>query len=83
MMDEDLRLLIDLHTHQKRQGPGGDHETKKAIELAGLNSSTPLRIADIGCGTGASTLILERLSHYGVKMSELPEKEISTDASRS
>lgn len=60
MMDEDLRLLIDLHTHQKRQGPGGDHETKKAIELAGLNSSTPLRIADIGCGTGASTLLLAK-----------------------
>ena len=58
---EDYQLLIDLHKRAKRQGPGGDEETKKAIDLALLDSSTPLRIADIGCGTGSSTILLARL----------------------
>ncbi|GAB4363415.1 MAG: class I SAM-dependent methyltransferase [Kiloniellaceae bacterium] len=60
MDDADLALLVDLHRHRQRQGPGGDAETAKAIALAGLSPSQPLRIADIGCGTGASTLQLAR-----------------------
>lgn len=52
-------LLIDLHKGNKRQGPGGDEQTAQAMQLAGLaGSSEPLKIADIGCGTGASTLTL-------------------------
>ena len=58
---EDYRLLIDLHKRAKRQGPGGNDETKKAIDLAMLDPLAPLKIADIGCGTGASTLQLARL----------------------
>jgi len=57
---EDLHLLVDLHRHGLRQGPGGEAETKRAIELAGLDRSRPLKIADVGCGTGASTLLLAR-----------------------
>ena len=54
-------LLIDLHKGNKRQGPGGDEETMQAMQLAGLmNSSQVLQIADIGCGTGASTLVLAK-----------------------
>lgn len=56
-MDE-LGLLIDLHTGQDRQGPGDDAETRRAIELCRLDTHAPLRIADLGCGTGASTLVL-------------------------
>ncbi|MBN2644634.1 MAG: class I SAM-dependent methyltransferase [Desulfuromonadaceae bacterium] len=56
----DFQLLIDLHRPAERQGPGGDAETKRALELAGLERSRPLKIADIGCGTGASTLVLAR-----------------------
>jgi ubiquinone/menaquinone biosynthesis C-methylase UbiE len=56
----DFQLLIDLHRHAERQGPGGKAETKRALELAGLDRSRPLKIADIGCGTGASTIILAK-----------------------
>ncbi len=55
---DDLPLLVDLHKRQKRQGPGGEAETRKAMALANLQNSEQLRIADIGCGTGASTLQL-------------------------
>ncbi len=54
----DLQLLIDLHKRANRQGPGGDSETRKAMELAMPGASEPLKIADIGCGTGASTMLL-------------------------
>ncbi len=57
---EDYQLLIDLHKRARRQGPGGDAETRIAINLAGLPPSTPLKIADIGCGTGSSALLLAR-----------------------
>ncbi len=58
-MDE-LELLVDLHLPQLRQGPGGHEQTARAIELAEISPSTELKIADIGCGTGASTLQLAR-----------------------
>ncbi|MEM8617593.1 MAG: class I SAM-dependent methyltransferase, partial [Pseudomonadota bacterium] len=51
-------MLIDLHIGGHRQGPGGDDETRRAIELSGLKDKQGLHIADIGCGTGASTLVL-------------------------
>lgn len=57
---DDYALLVDLHKGAQRQGPGGDPETRKTIQLAMLDSSAPLTIADIGCGTGASTLQLAR-----------------------
>lgn len=56
-----LDLLIDLHRDGERQGPGGDAETELALQLAGLDRTAPLELADIGCGTGASTLLLARL----------------------
>ena len=55
---DDFRLLVDLHLGGERQGPGGGKETRTAIELSGLKGATELKIADIGCGTGASTLVL-------------------------
>jgi len=58
---EDYQLLIDLHKKANRQGPGGDAESEKALSLAMMDRAEPLKIADIGCGTGASTLLLARL----------------------
>lgn len=60
MDDLQLKLLIDLHRSNFRQGPGGEAETMKALMLAGLDKSRPLKIADIGCGTGASTIQLAK-----------------------
>ncbi len=57
-MDEDIRLLIDLHSDGERQGPGGADETRRAIDLSGLRGRRGLRIADVGCGTGASARVL-------------------------
>ena len=57
---DDLDLLIDLHGGNARQGPGGDDETRLAIRLSGLRGRGDLTIADIGCGSGASTLVLAR-----------------------
>ena len=54
------RLLVELHKTAGRQGPGSSAETRKALELAQLGSDPNMRIADIGCGTGASTLVLAR-----------------------
>ena len=52
-------LLIDLYQDADRQGPGSVEQTINAIDLSGLKDSTEkLEIADIGCGTGASTLVL-------------------------
>jgi ubiquinone/menaquinone biosynthesis C-methylase UbiE len=58
---ENLSLLMDLHKKSLRQGPGGEIESEKALNLAMIDRSAPLRIADIGCGTGASSLLLARL----------------------
>jgi SAM-dependent methyltransferase len=55
-----LDLLVDLHRDARRQGPGGDDETRLAITLSGLSAAKSLKIADIGCGSGASTLVLAR-----------------------
>jgi ubiquinone/menaquinone biosynthesis C-methylase UbiE len=58
--EEYVALLVDLHVRQRRQGPGGAAETNKAMAMAMANikQSERLRVADIGCGTGASTLQL-------------------------
>ncbi len=56
----DLALLVDLHKRQRRLGPGGDPETLLAIDLSGLRGAAGLKVADIGCGTGASSLLLAR-----------------------
>ncbi len=54
----DLELLVDLHRGGKRQGPGQAEDTRLAITLSGLRSEKSLSIADLGCGTGASTIVL-------------------------
>lgn len=58
---DDFQLLIDLHRSGLRQGPGGDAQTELAVDLGGIDRSAELKVADIGCGTGASSLLLAKL----------------------
>lgn len=51
-------LMVDLHRDGARQGPGSEAETLRALGLARVDEGAGLRVADIGCGTGASTLVL-------------------------
>jgi len=53
-----FELMIDLHREGKRQGPGSDEETRRALSLARIDRTAKLEVADIGCGTGASTLTI-------------------------
>jgi SAM-dependent methyltransferase len=56
--DHTLQLLTDLHLSNPRQGPGSDAATLRVLSLAGIDTTLPLRIADIGCGTGAASVCL-------------------------
>lgn len=53
-------LMVELHRDGARQGPGSDEETLRALELTRLDRAAELRVADIGCGTGASTVALAK-----------------------
>lgn len=55
-----LTLMADLHKDAARQGPGSDDSTKQALGLTRLSSDAKIDVADIGCGTGASTFTLAR-----------------------
>lgn len=52
------QLLVDLHRPHSRLGPGSDATTRRALDLSGLRGRAGLAVADLGCGTGASTLVL-------------------------
>ncbi|MEM6711982.1 MAG: methyltransferase domain-containing protein [Pseudomonadota bacterium] len=66
-----LKLLLDLHGRADRQGPGSDEDTKLALRLSGLKAHKNLTIADIGCGTGASTLVLAEELDASIKAVDL------------
>ncbi len=67
-MITDYGLLIDLHKQGHRQGPGREAETEKAINLATIDRTAPVKIADIGCGTGASALVLAKCLNAKIMM---------------
>jgi SAM-dependent methyltransferase len=56
----DLDLIIDLHRHTERQGPGSDSATLRALGFTNLPGAKNLKMADLGCGTGGPTLTLAR-----------------------
>lgn len=60
---DDLQLIVDFYIEGERQGPGSHEETEKALKLSRIHPSEELKIADIGCGCGAQTLDLVKLTH--------------------
>lgn len=58
MNDLTMQLLIDLHKHHQRQWPGSNEETIQALKMLHLDPNQKIKIADIGCWTGVSTLVL-------------------------
>ena len=56
----ELEYIIDLHKSSNRQGPGSEEETLRALSLINLSQNRPLKVADIGCGSGAQTITLAR-----------------------
>jgi len=54
----EMELLVDFHKDAERQGPGSSFETIKALNFIGINKNHKLKIADIGCGSGAQTITL-------------------------
>ncbi len=54
----ELELLIDFHKDSKRQGPGSTRDTLKALSFIDIETNKSLKVADIGCGSGAQTLTL-------------------------
>lgn len=54
----ELELLIDFHVNAVRQGPGSEEDTLKALSFIDIKHENTLKIADIGCGSGAQTMTL-------------------------
>lgn len=87
-MDEStlFTLMVDLHRGGERQGPGGTKQTSLALKLSGIDAEANIEVADIGCGTGASTLVLaDKLQNARITAVDLfPEflKVLSDGASK-
>ena len=61
-----VKALIELHSGLERQGPGDSDFSEYIIKQIPELPPNP-RIADIGCGAGAGTLILAEKYHSKVK----------------
>jgi serine/threonine-protein kinase HipA len=64
--DRYVKALIELHSGLDRQGPGDNDFSKFIIEQIPALPPDP-RIADLGCGAGAGTLILAENFHSRIK----------------
>ncbi len=60
MNDLYMELLIDLHKNNKRQGPGSNGTTLKALSFIDIQEGKTYKIADIGCGSGSQTISLAK-----------------------
>lgn len=68
-----IEALIELHSGLERQGPGDSEFSKEIIKKIPELPPNP-RIADIGCGAGAGTLILAKKYHSKVKAVDFSRK---------
>ena len=71
----DMKLIFDFFSKMKRQGPGGDEETKIALSfIPGLSKDS--KIVDIGCGTGTQTLVLAQNTESKIIASDISPEMI-------
>jgi len=56
----EMELLVDLHKEGHRQGPGSGEDTLRALSFTDFDGNSPLKVADLGCGTGAQTVALAK-----------------------
>lgn len=54
----EMELLIDFHKDADRQGPGSNEDTLRALGFIDVDKKRHLKVADIGCGSGAQTIAL-------------------------
>ena len=54
----ELELLVDFHKDAERQGPGSTADTLRALSFINLKQNRLLKVADLGCGSGAQTITL-------------------------
>ena len=54
----DFNLICEYFSNVERQGPGSPEATLKALSFID-NLADNSRIADLGCGTGGQTMILD------------------------
>lgn len=57
--DFDFNLICEYFSSTKRQGPGSNEATLKALSMIKALPPNPM-VADLGCGTGSSALILAK-----------------------
>ena len=70
----ELELLIELHKDAERQGPGSTADTLRALSMMQLDDNKLLKIADLGCGTGAQTIdIAKHTNSHILAIDLLPE----------
>jgi SAM-dependent methyltransferase len=84
-MDRQTALLVALHQGLSRLGPGDADCTLKALALCADLPAAPA-ILDVGCGTGAQTLVLAAATDgriiatdlIGAFLAELKERAVKT-----
>ncbi|OUO87013.1 SAM-dependent methyltransferase [Gordonibacter sp. An230] len=65
----EFSLINEYFTELERQGPGSAEETLRALSFVDLPSLT--RIADLGCGTGAQTMVLAQYTDASITALDL------------
>lgn len=68
---EDMKLIIDFYKDLENLGPGSKSITKQALDYTGLLDSKDLKVADIGCGTGASSILLAKYLNANITSIDL------------
>ncbi len=69
-----LQLLVDLHVNNKRQGPGSDETVRKILSILNIDKNSELEMADIGCGTGGSSIEILKNTNFKITAVDfLPE----------